>query len=453
VTLERQQQLEARYLMTTYARKPVQFVRGLGMELFDSEGRRYLDFLAGIGAVSVGHCHPLVTAALVAQAQTLVHVGNYYYLQGRGELAERLSELLSSSAATAAAVAGADKTAAEPAAATASPAEPATAAEPPAAATTATPPALSAPPAASTSWRSFFTNSGTEAVEAALKIARKHGRERLGGAYTVISAQRSFHGRSMGALAATGQSVKQEAFNPMPDGFRHVAFNDLEALLAALDDTDKAPCAVLLECIQGEGGVWPHSRAYLQALRAETAKRNVALLIDEVQTGFYRTGSYPFAFAHFGIVPDVVALAKGIGNGMPLGAVCAQGDFAELLQPGEHGSTFGGSCLAIAAALATLDVLSSDELAAAVTRTGDYLRQQLARLPHIGAVRGMGLMLAADLDCEQAPALVDAALAQGFVLNATGPHTLRFLPPLICEKAQVDELISALKELLGKIEK
>ncbi|MDR2108248.1 MAG: acetylornithine/succinylornithine family transaminase [Coriobacteriales bacterium] len=434
MTLKDQQQREARYLMSTYGRKPVEFVRGQGMELFDSEGRRYLDFLAGIGAVSVGHCHPAVSSALASQVQTLLHVGNYFYVPGRGELAQRLDGLLSGASAADTAVA-----CAAPATAAPAPASTADAADTSAAPATASAPAR---------WRTFFANSGTEAVEGAIKIARKHGRQNLNGAYTILTAQRSFHGRTMGALAATGQSVKQDSFTPMPQGFKHLPFNDLFALTEALEDTTAPACAVLLECIQGEGGVWPHSPEYLQAVRAETEKRGLALLIDEVQTGFFRTGKTAFAFVDYGIVPDVVTLAKGLGNGMPIGAVCARGNFGELLEPGEHGSTFGGSPLAIAAANATLDVLCSGSLPDAVEETGAYLRERLATLPQIKELRGKGLMIGADLDAPQAPSVVDAALEAGFVLNATGPQTLRFLPPLICEKSHVDELITALDPIL-----
>ncbi|MDR2491893.1 MAG: aminotransferase class III-fold pyridoxal phosphate-dependent enzyme [Coriobacteriales bacterium] len=401
--LQSQQQLERDSVMQTYGRKPVMFVRGEGMRLYDDEGRRYLDFLAGVGAVSVGHANTRVAQALSEQAARLVHVGNYFYVEGRGELAGRLGQL------------------------------------------------LSGPAGMGPSWKLFFANSGAEAVEGAIKIARKHGTQNLDGAFAVVSARKSFHGRTLAALAATGQAAKQDAFGPMPQGFVHVPLNDVEALRAALDARGEgAPCAVLLEGIQGEGGVWPCEPEYLAAARAMTAERGMLLMCDEVQTGFYRTGTHPFSYQHHGVVPDVVTLAKGIANGMPMGAVAACGDAAELLCPGEHGSTFGGSPLAVAAAHATLDELEARDVASSVTRVGACLAEALQQCALVTEVRGRGLMLAAQLAVPVAQEAADAALAAGLVVNAIGDSILRLLPPLICTEADVDEALEILDGVLTR---
>jgi len=427
-----QQKLDAAYLMQTYKRKPVEFVRGAGMRLEDDAGNEYLDFIAGIGAVSAGHANPQVTKALQEQAAKLLHVSNYYYVEGRGELAEKLSKLLNHrEAALAANGAG-----------------------------IAPPEALTAL-AAVEPWRVFFANSGTEAVEGAIKLARKYGRQHLGGAATIITAQRSFHGRTLAALAATGQPSKQESFQPMMPGFVHVELNDSAALEGALDAQATHPgnavCAVMLEVIQGEGGVWPCDEAYLKAVRELTAERGVLLIFDEVQTGFFRTGDYPFAFQEYGILPDIVTLAKGLGNGVPIGAFVAHGKPAEVLEPGDHGSTFGGSPLVVAAANATLDALSDPTsgicAGSHVSDVGAYLQAGLAALPLVAEVRGKGLMVGAQLSMPVAFEVVDAGLTVGLVLNATSADTLRFLPPLVCTKADVDTLLTRLTPLLEKQER
>ncbi|MDR0350934.1 MAG: aspartate aminotransferase family protein [Coriobacteriales bacterium] len=387
MSLEQQQQLEASHLMQTYRRKPVQFVRGEGIRLYDDRGTEYLDFLGGIGVVSVGHTNPQVVKAVQEQASRLLHVGNYYHVEGRGELAEKISDLLNTGLSEGA----------QP-------------------------------------WKMFFTNSGTESVEGAIKIARKYGARHLEGADTIVSARRSFHGRTLAALAATGQPAKHESFKPVPQGFVHVDFNDAHALKTTLNQGlgGKAVCGVLLECIQGEGGVYPATKEYLQAARQLTETSGALLMIDEVQTGFYRTGTWPFAFQHYGIVPDVVTLAKGLGAGMPIGAVAARGKAAEIFEPGDHGSTFGGSPLAIAAANATLDELAAMGAGAHVAEVGAYLQERLKELPLVTKVRGSGLMVGVELSEPVAEAVVDASLAAGLLFNSIGHHILRFLPPLVC---------------------
>lgn len=376
------------------------------MHLYDDEGHRYLDFLSGIGVVSLGHCHPALVHAIQGQAEKLIHVSNYYYIEGRGRLAQRLSGLLSG---------GADDR----------------------------------------SWQTFFANSGAEANECAIKLARLHARSRSANPSEpcpkrlVVVMERSFHGRTLATLAATAQPVKQEIFQPLPDGFVATAPNDIAALEALFAEKGEAICAILLEPVQGESGVHPLSSDYLQAARRLTEAHDALLMCDEVQCGMFRCGTYPFAFQHAGIQPDVVTMAKGIAGGVPMGACAARASVAEVFQPGVHGSTFGGSNLAVAAANCVLDVIQAEGLARSVEEVGAYLREELARMPAITEVRGRGLMVAADLKPGlDANALVLAALREGLVINATGPSTLRFLPPLVCTRADVDAAVQVLEPLL-----
>lgn len=440
--LEREQRLEDGFLMRSYKRKTVEFVRGEGMRLYDDAGAEYLDFLAGIGAVSVGHTNPRVVRAIQEQAAKLMHVSNYYYIEGRGELAQKISGLLNAGGAGASAGgAGASAGTAEAASLAA---EGAAGAE----GVDAAEGTANLGP-----WRSFFTNSGAEAVEAAIKIARKYGAHCLEGADTIVTARRSFHGRTLAALAATGQHAKQDSFRPLPQGFIHVDLNDISALRSALRQGfgGRAVCALLLEPIQGEGGVYPCTEDYLRAARELTAEHGILLMLDEVQTGFYRTGSYPFAFQHYGIMPDVVTLAKGMGAGMPIGAVAARGPAAETFEPGDHGSTFGGSVLAIAAANATLDELEAMGAGRRVEEVGAYLRERLVELPLVTEVRGRGLMVGVEFGEPVAEQIVDAALGQGLVLNSIGQHNLRFLPPLICTREDIDLLMERLQAILEQL--
>jgi acetylornithine aminotransferase len=413
VLLQEQQELETQYLMDTYKRKPVAFVRGEGMRLYDDNNVEYLDFIAGVGAVSVGHANPQVTKAIQEQAAKLVHTSNYYYVEGRGQLAKKLNDLLSGHS---------DGEDAQSAATTAS------------------------------SWKTFFANSGTEAIEGAIKVARKYGAEHLQGADAIITARRSFHGRTLAALAATGQPSKQEAFQPLPKGFTHVDLNDVTALKQALDQgvDDLKICAVLLECVQGEGGVYPCSEEYLKAARDLTEERGILLIIDEVQTGFYRTGTHPFSFQHYDIVPDVVTMAKGIGNGMPMGAFAARGIAANVLEPGDHGSTFGGNSLAIAAANATLRELELLGAGVHVSQVGNYLKQRLQELPGVTEIRGKGLMVGVEFKEAIAEQVVASALKKRMLINNIGQHIIRMLPPLVCTSAEIDTLIDGLKEILAQ---
>ena len=401
MSLAQQQELESAYLMPTFGRKPVELVRGEGMEVFDDEGKPYLDFIGGIGVLSLGHCHPKVTAALKQQAATLMHVSNYYYIEHRGEVAKTVSDMLNAKV----------------------------------------------PEAERVPWKSFFANSGAEANECAIKLARlyakKHADEGATAPDLIVTLKGSFHGRTLASLAATAQPAKQEAFQPLPGGL-----NDVQALEELFAQQGGRICAVMLEPIQGESGVHPCTPEFLQAARKLTQDSGALLICDEVQCGIFRTGE-PFGFQNFGILPDVVTIAKGIGDGFPLGMCAARGEAGDTFQPGDHGSTFGGSCLAVAAAQATLSALQEEGVADNVKAVGAYLREKLATLPHVTEVRGYGLMLAAELDgTVDANAIVLAALEKGLLLNATGPHTLRFLPPLVCGKQDVDALVARLGLLL-----
>jgi acetylornithine/N-succinyldiaminopimelate aminotransferase len=393
---ERTAALDAAFHMSTYARKPVMFVRGEGMRLYDDDGREYLDFVSGVGTVNLGHAHPAVAEAVAEQAAKLVQVSNLYYVEHRDELAETIVALLG----------GGRKV--------------------------------------------FFANSGAEACEGAIKLARKWGTQRRGpGCFRIVTAERSFHGRTLATLAATGQPAKQDAFRPLPDGFDHVPLNDMAALEAAVTgDT----CAIMLEVIQGEGGVYLCTADYLAGVQALCRERGVLLVLDEVQTGFWRTG---FAFAHQAhpIEPDIVALAKAMANGLPIGAVVATDEVASAFVPGDHGSTFGGGPVVCAAALATIDALKDEMLGPNADDVGRYLRGRLTdmaeRTGGIAEVRGEGLMNAVHLTEPRAAEATDAGLAQGLVLNAIGTHIIRCLPPLVCGKVEVDAFLHFLDEFLA----
>jgi predicted acetylornithine/succinylornithine family transaminase len=388
--------LDEAFHLPTYARKPVLFVRGDGMFLYDDDGREYLDFVSGIGAVNLGHAHPAVADAVCNQMRTLVQVSNLYHVEHRAALAERLSQL------------------------------------------------------ADGSWKSFLCNSGTEAIEGAIKLARRWGKVRRGdGCYEIVSAERSFHGRTMAALSATGQASKQEAFAPLLPGFSHVPLNDIAALEAAVGDST---CAVLLEPIQGEGGVYPCDEAYLGAVRRLCDERDVLLIFDEVQTGFFRTGT-AFAWQGYGVRPDVMTLAKALAYGLPAGAVLASERAAGVFSPGDHGSTFGGGPVIAAAALATIEALEAENLGENARVIGEALRAALHALAaETGAiidVRGRGLMNAVSLSEPRAQEIAAECLGHGLVINAIGDSTLRFLPPLVCTADQMDILTDTLRAVLG----
>lgn len=395
--LEAARAADASCVMQTYGRKPILFERGERSILFDDEGRAYADFVSGIGAVNLGHAHPAVTEAIAKQAAKLVHVSNWYYVEHRGELACDVVRLLGGG------------------------------------------------------MRVFFANSGAEANEGAFKLARKWAAQTRPGAHRIVTAERSFHGRTYAALAATGQAGKQAAFAPLPSGFDHVPLNDIEALDAALDDT---AAALMLEVVQGEGGVWPADPEYLAAAERMCRERGVLLMLDEVQTGFYRTGP---AFAHqaFGLTPDVVTLAKAMANGLPIGAFVAREEVAAALVPGDHGSTFGGGPVVCAAGRATLAALEAEACGTNSLAMGERLRDGLRALAAAGApiaeVRGSGLMVGASLGCAVAPDVVAGLLGRGFVVNHVGDAIVRFLPPLCVTAEQVDGVVAALGESLEEV--
>jgi acetylornithine/N-succinyldiaminopimelate aminotransferase len=381
-------ELERQYMMQTYKRLPVEFVLGEGARLYDADGREYLDFLAGISVCNAGHCHPHVVEAIRDQAARLMQVSNLYFNEPGARLAERLA------------------TSFEPGA------------------------------------RVFLCNSGTEANEAAIKLARRH---RHGGEIVVLEG--AFHGRTMGALSATPQPDKQEPFAPLVPGFRVVPRDDPGALAAAVGDQT---AAVLLEPVQGETGVWPISEQMLLAAREACDRTGALLIFDEIQCGLGRTGTL-WAFELTPVRPDVLTSAKALANGLPVGACIAGRRAADVLQPGDHGATFGGGPLVAAAALATLDVLDDDALLARVRVLGDRLRVGLEELRGAGRltdVRGRGLMVAADLAEPKAADVVRAGLDAGLILNATGPATLRFLPPLVVTEKDVDQVLAFLTEAL-----
>ena len=387
------QQLDAENVMQTYGRLPVAFVRGEGTRLWDSEGNEYLDFLTGLAVTSLGHAHPEVAAALADQARTLLHVSNLYYNDVQPKVAARLNALLGGGG------------------------------------------------------RVFFANSGAEANECAIKLARRHG-QRNGGPerFHVISAYGSFHGRTLTTLAATGQPQKQETFQPLPEGFRQVAFDDLDALAAVMDDR---VAAVLLEPVQGEGGVNPASTEYLHGVRELCDEREALLIIDEVQTGLGRTGRW-FGFEHSGVRPDVVTMAKALGNGVPIGACWARADVAAAFAPGDHATTFGGQPLAARAALAVLEVMEREGVPERAARAGTRLVESLAKVDGVAEVRGAGLLIAAELTPPiDAKAIAQRCLDRGLVVNAVTPTALRFAPPLLVSDAEIDDAVARVADALN----
>ncbi len=386
------QALDAENVMQTYGRLPVAFVRGKGTNLWDSDGKEYLDFLTGLAVTSLGHAHPEVAAALADQASTLLHISNLYYNDIQPKVAARLNALL-----------GGDG-------------------------------------------RVFFCNSGAEANECAIKLARRHGQLNGGpNRFHVISAYGSFHGRTLTTLAATGQPQKQETFQPLPDGFRQVSFDDLDALDNAMDDR---VAAVLLEPVQGEGGVNPASAEYLHGVRRLCDEREALLIMDEVQTGLGRTGRW-FGFEHSGVRPDVVTMAKALGNGVPIGACWAQADVAAAFAPGDHATTFGGQPLAARAALAVLEIMERERVPERAVRAGSRLVEALGKLDGVAEVRGAGLLIAAELaPGHDAREVAQKCLDLGLVVNAVTPSALRFAPPLLVSDSEIDLAVARVAEAL-----
>jgi predicted acetylornithine/succinylornithine family transaminase len=374
--------------MATYPPPPVTFVRGEGSRLWDTDGRSYLDFLSGLAVTGLGHAHPVVAEAIATQAHTLLHVSNLFGTTVGPEVAATLDRLLGGGG------------------------------------------------------RVFFSNSGAEANECALKLARKwagHGR------HVVVSAFGSFHGRTLATLHATGQPQKHEAFQPLPEGFRHVAWNDPDALEAAIDPT---VAAVLLEPVQGEGGVNPASAEYFAAVRHLCTERQLLFMVDEVQTGLGRTGSW-FAHQQLGVEPDVVTMAKALGNGMPIGACWARAEVAEAFVPGDHATTYGGQPLAASAARATLAVMEAEDVPARSRRAGLRLTDELLAVPGVDSVRGLGLLLGVELRAGiDARAVAVDALAHSLVVNAVTPTALRLAPSLLVSDAEITEAVQIIAAVL-----
>ncbi len=386
------QELEKQYHMATSKRLPVTLVRGQGVKVWDDAGREYMDFVGGVSTNALGHCHPAIAAAVREQAETLIHTSNWFYTVPQLELARLLVEN-------------------------------------------------------SCLDKAFFCNSGAEANEGAVKLARKYGKLHLNGAYEVISAINSFHGRTLAMVAATGQRRLQEAFTPLPEGFTNVEYDDIEAIRAAT--TDKT-CAIMLEPIQGEGGVNVPSDDYLKEVRAWCDEKGLLLILDEVQTGIGRTGTL-FAYQQFGVEPDIMALAKGLGGGIPIGAILAKEE-ASVFTPGDHGSTLGGNPLACAAGCAILKFILENGVVENSRRMGEHLLSRLRsmrqRFEHIVDVRGRGLLVAVEFDEDIAQDVVLACIEEGLLLNPVKPNSVRFMPPLIITEKEVDEAVAILEGVL-----
>jgi len=388
----------SRYIMNTYTRYPVVLRKGRGMKVWSADGKEYLDFVGGVAVNILGHCHPRVVVAIQKQAQRLIHVSNYYYIEPQIKLAKLLVEH-----------SFADKV--------------------------------------------FFCNSGAEAIEAAIKLVRKYAKEQVHpNRFEIISAKNSFHGRTLAAVTATGQEKFQKGFEPLVPGFKHVPFNDIQAIREAVT---AETCAILLEPIQGEGGVRVAGQDYLKEVRALCNEQNILLILDEVQTGMGRTGKL-FGHEHFGITPDIMAIAKGLGGGVPIGAMLATDKVASGFQPGNHASTFGGNPLVCAAGVATLETILEDGfILDQCNRMSAYIIEKLEQLKTkfpslIREVRGKGLLLGMELTIDGDP-IVRACLEKGFLINCTSGTVLRFIPPLIVQRKDIDQLFEVLHGILSKL--
>lgn len=388
-------EIDAHYSMQTYGRARVMFVRGEGARLWDSEGKEYLDFLAGLAVNGLGHCHPKVVEAIKNQAERLLHSSNLFYIRPQAELAALLASV--------------------------SPCE-----------------------------RSFFCSSGAEANEAAIKLARKYWRKVLGQDRSeIITFSQGFHGRTMGALAATPQKKFQEGFEPLPGGFKYLKFNDGQALL---EKVSEKTAAIMLEPVQGEGGINVATTEFMNAVDAARKQSGALVIFDEVQSGLGRTGKF-FAFEHYGIKPDIMTLAKSLGGGVPIGAMLARAEVASGFSPGDHGSTFGGNPLACSAALAAVNAIIEENLADNAAKIGEHLisglRELASGLPEgtVLDIRGKGLMVGMQLGFDGKD-VVSKCLERGLIINCTGKDVLRFLPPLIIGDSEVAQALCILRDVL-----
>jgi acetylornithine aminotransferase/acetylornithine/N-succinyldiaminopimelate aminotransferase len=386
--------LENKYYQNTFKRSLV-MERGEGSRVWDANGKVYLDLVAGIATNVLGHAHPAVVRAIQQQATQLIHVSNLYINQRQVELAEQLYNV-------------------------------------------------------SGGMRSFFSNSGAEANEGAIKLARKYGRLNRDGAFEVISMDRSFHGRTLATTAATGQKKYQDTWQPLPDGFKQVPFNDLDAVKTA---TSAKTIAILIEAVQGEGGIFPASQEYMRGLRAFCDEQNLLLICDEVQAGNGRTGKY-FSWEHYGIRPDITTMAKGLAGGVPIGAMLAD-PRADIFEPGDHGTTFGGNPIACAAGVATVKTIVGQHLLEHATELGAYLGGKIDGLARkhsvITGTRGLGLMRAFDLAEPRAQEIMDHTMERGLLVTNAGPSTIRMVPPLILRQDEVDEAVAKLDEALAAL--
>jgi len=383
-----------KYLMNTYARQPVAFVKGHGVTLVDSDGKEYLDFLAGISVCSLGHSHPSIVAAIQNQAAKLIHTSNLFHIPNQSKIARYLVDL-------------------------------------------------------SFGDKVFFCNSGAEANEGAIKLARRYQSKIAGKPEkkTILSFNNSFHGRTLATLAATGQEKYRDGFEPIPQGFIQVPYNDIDAVKNALDK-DPAIGAILIEPIQAEGGVIPAKKEFMKDLRKITYDRNIVLIFDEVQTGIGRTGKL-FAYEHYDIAPDVMTLAKGLGGGIPIGAVVASEHFAKAFVPGTHASTFGGNHLATAVAIAVMKTILNDQLVDRAAATGEFIMKKLrdASLQEVKEVRGKGLLIGIELDKPAAP-IISKMREKGFIIGSAGEKVIRLAPPLIVSEIHAAKLVNALIETI-----
>jgi acetylornithine/N-succinyldiaminopimelate aminotransferase len=387
---------ENKYIFQTYGRIPLVLVKGEGCWVWDDQGKKYLDFISGLGVNSLGHCHPAVVKAIKEQAETLIHCSNLYYTEPQAELAEILVKN-------------------------------------------------------SCFDRVFFSNSGAEANEGAIKLVRKYSDLKYGpGRKGIITMDNSFHGRTMGTVTATGQRKYQKGFEPLLPGFKYVPYGDLEALKEA---ADSETCAVLIEPIQGEGGINTAGEEYWQGLRDFCTERDILLIFDEVQCGLARTGRL-FAYQLLGVEPDIITLAKALGGGAPIGAMMAKQRVASVFQPGDHASTFGGNPLVAAAGVAVMNTLIGENIPQRAEELGTYFKEKLQNLqlqyPQLKQIRGKGLMIGVEVE-EQGPEIVQRCFNKGLLMNCTAGTVLRFLPPLIIGREEIDQAVAILEEALAEI--
>jgi predicted acetylornithine/succinylornithine family transaminase len=385
------------FVMKTYNRYPVSFVKGEGCWLYDEEGKKYLDMLAGIAVCNLGHCHPRVSEAICEQAKTLIHTSNLFHIKPQAELAELLCKN-------------------------------------------------------SFGEKVFFCNSGAEANEGAIKLARRYGTEINPEKFEIVAFENSFHGRTLAAVSITGQGKYSQGFGPILEGVRFAKFNDLDSVKEVISDKT---CAIFVEPVQGEGGVQPATKEFLKGLRELADKVDALLIFDEVQTGMGRTGEL-FAYQNYGVEPDVMTLAKALGNGVPIGAIVAKGKAAEVLKPGLHASTFGGNFLSTRAGVEVVKEMTRPGFMEEVKKKGRFLVEKLKELqkefPHlIEEIRGLGLMVGALMNVE-CPKIVEKALERGLIINCTAGKVLRFTPPLVITREEIEEGINILRGVLAEYE-